>query len=291
MNYGFSYMGSKSKIADDIIKLLPTADNFYDLFSGGGAIVHCALLSNKWQHIYANDLQGTLGLFVDAVNGKYKNENRWISREQFHSEKFTDSYIRWIWSFGNDGSTYLYSPSNEQIKREAHTYLFENGYDYTPTTRIKLIKQFENIRDIKINRGLECLERIERLQHLEQLERLQRLEHHSIQNLTPSAKDYRDVEIKPRSVIYCDIPYYHKKNNKEKYYNVDFDTEAFYEWAKECSAPLFFSSSFCEDGYFEEVWSKTKDCLMSNKGSAGSKKITERLYWNKKGTLNKQTLF
>ena len=120
MKYGFPYMGSKSRIAPDIIQVLPSCDNFYDLFAGGGAITHCAMLSGKWQNIYANDIQGTMQLFWDAVSGKYRNEKRWISREQFYAEKKTDHYVRWCWSFGNNGEDYLFSPENEKIKK---TYL------------------------------------------------------------------------------------------------------------------------------------------------------------------------
>jgi site-specific DNA-adenine methylase len=35
MTYGMPYMGSKSKIAKDIIRLLPSAEYFVDLFGGG----------------------------------------------------------------------------------------------------------------------------------------------------------------------------------------------------------------------------------------------------------------
>lgn len=76
MNYGLPYMGSKSKIADWILENLPEAENLYDLFGGGGAITHKALLSNKFQNIYYNDIQtGLTQLFKDAVDGKYKDEN------------------------------------------------------------------------------------------------------------------------------------------------------------------------------------------------------------------------
>ena len=40
--YGILYQGSKNKIAEKIINLLPPADNFYDLFAGG-----CAIKSHK----------------------------------------------------------------------------------------------------------------------------------------------------------------------------------------------------------------------------------------------------
>lgn len=33
--YGIGYMGSKNQIAEDIIKILPPAEYFVDLFGGG----------------------------------------------------------------------------------------------------------------------------------------------------------------------------------------------------------------------------------------------------------------
>lgn len=49
-------MGSKNSIAADIVKFLPEADNFYDLFAGGCAVTHAAMLSGKYKNVYANDL-------------------------------------------------------------------------------------------------------------------------------------------------------------------------------------------------------------------------------------------
>lgn len=75
MNYGLPYKGSKNSIAAQIIDFLPPAENFYDLFAGGCAITHAALLSGKYEHIYFNDINpGITQLFVDAIHGKYHNE-------------------------------------------------------------------------------------------------------------------------------------------------------------------------------------------------------------------------
>lgn len=49
--------------------------------------------------------------------------------------------------------------------------------------------------------------------------------------------DYRDIDILPDSVIYCDIPY---KGTRE-YRRDIFDHNAFYEWALAQTAPLFIS--------------------------------------------------
>lgn len=54
--YGVPYSGSKNKLAEDIIALLPKGKRLVDLFAGGCAITHCALLSGKWESILSNDL-------------------------------------------------------------------------------------------------------------------------------------------------------------------------------------------------------------------------------------------
>lgn len=54
--YGVPYRGSKNKLAEDIIALLPKGKRFVDLFAVGCAMTHCALLSGKWESILSNDL-------------------------------------------------------------------------------------------------------------------------------------------------------------------------------------------------------------------------------------------
>ena len=101
--------GTGNSIAEFIVYNLPSAANFYDLFCGGCAITHRALIENRWKNYYLNDIeQGVPQLFVDAVNGKYAHEKQWVSRDDFFRLKEDDAYIRLIWSFGNDGRTYLY---------------------------------------------------------------------------------------------------------------------------------------------------------------------------------------
>lgn len=114
--YGILYQGSKNKIAEKIIDLLPPADNFYDLFAGGCAITHCALLSGKYKHIYANDICDMPRLFKDAIDGKYANEDKWISREEFF-KNINDPYIKATWSFDGIGLSYIYSKKIEPYKK------------------------------------------------------------------------------------------------------------------------------------------------------------------------------
>ena len=116
MNYGLPYQGSKSKICEDVINHLPTADNLYDLFAGGCAVTDIALRKGLYNRYIVNDISDVPALFVKAVNGEYANEKRWISREDFYLLKDTDPYVRICWSFGNNGKSYMYSQDVEPWK-------------------------------------------------------------------------------------------------------------------------------------------------------------------------------
>ena len=121
MNYGLPYMGSKNRIAKDIINVLPSGERLVDLFAGGCAITHCGMLSGKWKKFLVDDIDASMPqLFLDAVNGKYKDATRWISREDFFRLKDNDAFIRTCWSFGNNGKTYLYGKTIEPYKRACH---------------------------------------------------------------------------------------------------------------------------------------------------------------------------
>ena len=119
--YGVPYMGSKNDIAEQIINIVPQARNFYDLFAGGCAVTHAAMLSGKFRNIIANDLQGMgVKLFAESIAGKYVSETRWISRDDFVAKKDTDPYIAICWSFGNNMQDYMYSVEIEEWKHALH---------------------------------------------------------------------------------------------------------------------------------------------------------------------------
>ena len=46
--YGIPYMGSKNLIAEWVVGNLPAGGTLYDLFAGGCAVTHRALLSGKF---------------------------------------------------------------------------------------------------------------------------------------------------------------------------------------------------------------------------------------------------
>ena len=102
--YGIPYMGSKNKIAEWVVSHFPNKNNFYDLFCGGCAITHCAMVKRMFKNYFINDIKGEMPqLFMDCIDGKYENEKRWISKEEFDRLKGTgDAYIDICFSFGNN---------------------------------------------------------------------------------------------------------------------------------------------------------------------------------------------
>lgn len=129
MKYGLPYKGSKNKLAERIVHLLPKRTHLIDLFCGGCAVTHAALLMKKYEHIHINDVNWMCPtLFLDALAGKYNNETRWISREDFFRLKDTDPYVAVVWSFGNNMRDYLYSKEIEPLKKAIHYAMFFSDY-------------------------------------------------------------------------------------------------------------------------------------------------------------------
>lgn len=129
MKYGLPYKGSKNKLAERIVRLLPQKKHLIDLFCGGCAVSHAALLMGKYEHIHINDINWMCPtLFIDALNGKYNNEKRWISREDFFRLKGTDPYVAVVWSFGSNMRDYLYSREIEPLKKAIHYAMFFSDY-------------------------------------------------------------------------------------------------------------------------------------------------------------------
>lgn len=118
--YGIPYQGSKNAIAAHIVAefLLPSTC-LVDIFAGGCAITHAALEAG-FHKVIANDISDAPELFAAAARGEYKNEKRWISREDFARLKNNDVYVRYCWSFGNNANSYMYSVEIEPWKKALH---------------------------------------------------------------------------------------------------------------------------------------------------------------------------
>lgn len=157
-NYGLPYMGSKNKLAEEIVNFLPQKKVLVDLFGGGGAISVCASQSGKYEKIIYNELNTLIAeTFQKALNGDYENERRWVSREEFEKMKKTDGYVAICFSFSNNCNTYMYGPKIEPYKRAYHYAIvfddfgpFNELFDDETTEKIK--KSVEGITDLKERR-------------------------------------------------------------------------------------------------------------------------------------------
>ena len=278
MRYGIPYVGSKNKIAEKIIDKLPPAKHFYDLFGGGGAMTHCALLSGKYEFVHYNELNPLVfKCFKMALNGEFKNENRWISREDFNRLKDSDPYVACCFSFGNDFKTYAYGKNCELFKKAVHySIVFDNYIDLSNfkynSENIKerrselhsLLKKSKlNIEYGKPNQPVS--------QHQIWLERLQEL---NIRGVLLSNLSYEQVPIENDSVIYCDPPYL-KVIKKKRYNNSDFNHNSFYDWARKQNN--IFISEYTMPDDFEVVYQKEKTCRL---GLNNNTKTAEKLFVN-----------
>ena len=125
MNYGLPYKGSKNRIAKKILDILPAAPVLYDVFCGGCAITHAALLSGKYSRVVANDINSMIPhAFETALAGGFRNEDRWISRDDFQRLYKTDPYVAICFSFGNNLHQYCYARELEPYKRALHYAIF-----------------------------------------------------------------------------------------------------------------------------------------------------------------------
>lgn len=290
-NYGMPYKGSKSKIAQQIINILPEAECFVDLFGGGGAMIDCAMRSIKYQKGIYNELEPlTYKGFTTAIEGGFRGEKRWISREEFFELKDTDPYVAICFSFGNDLKTYCYAKELEPWKRALHYARVFNDLSELEKFGIKsdgsrrdIVKHKEQYKkkylewlgeNILLPEEIERLQSAERLQSLESLQRLERLQSYNL--------SYEQVPIPENAVIYCDIPY--KATNT---YLSSFDYDTFYTWARNQKQDVFISEYSMPDDFYLVAEINRVSLLSPNSRET----MKERLYCNHEYKTHEQLSF
>lgn len=231
MRYGLPYQGSKSRIAKWVVDTLPKSHTLVDLFAGGCAVTHAALLSGKWEHFIINDITDTPAVFVDAIKGEFKNFSTVLTRDEFM--KCDDTALQLLYSFGNSKKAYLWAEDIEQVKVSAAKMLCSPSLH---ERRIAYRAFVRNLLDYISNGDtysmrIQSIERLDGLQNLEALERL----------------DYRLVEIPEGATVYADPPY--RGTNCDAYEPFDFD--AFDAWLNGVDFPVFVSEYTCPKGCFE----------------------------------------
>lgn len=269
---GLQYKGSKNLIARQIIQVLPATDTFVDLFAGGCAVTHAAILSGKYRHFIVNDIISDLPrFFVDAINGKYHFDTRWISRSDFHRLKDADPYVRLCWSFSHGQRNYIYGKTTEPYKRACHYAIVFDDWAQAkalfPETWLAAYHALQGVADLydrrilfthaiakwiktygtqniiqgnPVYRYADKYKKVDiphmkawiRMLHLERLRTI-----HGIDGLlAPSSLDYQSVPIPENATVYADPPY-----NNHSGYLTSFDHERFYQWLRTVPFPVYVS--------------------------------------------------
>jgi site-specific DNA-adenine methylase len=288
MRYGVGYKGSKSRIARDIIGVLPPGSRLIDLFGGGGAISHCAFESGKWSEIiYSDNEPSIVSLVKGLFNGDFRSKSAlyaWVSRERFYAEKDNDPIIRWVWSFSNNGKDYLYGANIEPQKEAIHraivdkvyskTFLDITGgtvpfYHHSITDRKKDWLRFCRLvlHSVDFNR-VPHLERLTIIQSVINLEQITGA-CGGLSGIECLCRDYKSYEYCEGDIVYCDPPY--AKTKCDSYSG--FNNKAFWDWAR--TIPCYVSEYHAPQG-FTQIWEKAVPVLSTSDGN--SRKTIERLF-------------
>ena len=313
MNYGLPYQGSKNRIARRLVDALPAAPVLYDVFCGGCAVTHAAMLSGKYQRFVVNDLRGWLpDAFRKAIHGGYAHEDRWISREDFERLGNTDAYAALCFSFSNNTRAYMYARPLERYKRALHYAIFWRDFapwrELCPETADALASGLAPIEDRKqrriqaghfiveslraqitagtltpdilqkpiyrqIRRSKGAMTTVETLQSLESLERLERLERLP-DTLTAYSMDYRGLCFDEPGIIYCDPPYKDTTGYGEDCAE-PFCHDEFYSWCEAQKLPVYISEYQMPEERFACIAEWDKVTTMAAKTTSH---VTERLW-------------
>lgn len=263
MSYGVPYQGSKNSIAQWVVDNLPPAGVFVDLFAGGCAVTHAAMLSGKFARYIVNDLGDAPDVFLKAAHGGYADYDVVPTKDEF--EATTDYATRLLYSFGNNCINYLWGSQDARVKVAASRMLL------APTLheRRMMYRHFVKcLEDVNITAGLaqlQGLERLERLQRLRGLRGMDRLERLRV--------DYRDVDLPEDATIYADPPY--RGTGCGGYAGGSFDYHAFDAWLAECGRLVIVSEYTCPEGCVK-IAGKEKLVTMSPTNNQTRK--TEGLY-------------
>jgi site-specific DNA-adenine methylase len=273
--YGIPYMGSKDKIADSLMKVLPKGRRFIDLFGGGFSMSECALRSGKYEYVVYSDFNPlVVDLVKKAINGDYNFKRfvpYWVDRQQFERERESNGYIKYIWSFANNGQTYLYGKDIEEWKKRAYEFVVFGIKDKELLNKFPLLTKkvtSKNIHERRLQfsryiksivfsekeKRLSSLQSLESLQRIESVQKLEALDNiGSLQRLETLQRSYEDYEYEEGDIVYCDIPY-----EDTAKYSGGFDHKKFYEWVDKQPFPVYISSYKIKDTKWKIVWAKCK---------------------------------
>lgn len=282
MTYGLPYMGSKNAIAQWVLSHIPSAPVLVDIFAGGCALTHAALLSGRFGRVVANDITDSALFFRDAVAGKYEGaEERWVSREEFEMLKDSDPLVRTCWSFGTNLQDYLYSRESEPYFRAFHQGVFAQTPEERATAIVRLLSEGCASGDGAVKDRLQHLARVRRVQSLATLKPF-------ADRLEAISGSYADCPLPDDCVIVADPPY----AGTHGYASDGFDHEAFYRWASDCPHPLLICEYSMPDGFVcvDSIEKISSYCASSNSVKTVEKIFVPAVQWERNREILQPTV-
>ena len=247
---GLPYMGSKRKIANEIVNYILKKNKdvkyFYDVFGGGGAISFEAIQKHQIKKVFYNEFNGGVVSLLKDIrdNGITDKYYQFIDRQTFLDNKDKDDFLgglcKVVWSFGNNQKDYIYGKDTEADKKLLHNVIINKCEDSLKAindkfdTNISLDNNALFDEDIlqrldkylKISKNNSNIpEHFERLQHFERLNCLIDLANINL-NITNQSYEQVQFTTPPNeTIIYLDPPY----ENTGKY-EKDINHKEFYKW-------------------------------------------------------------
>lgn len=240
VKFGLPYQGSKSAIAEWVVSALPASHTLVDLFAGGCAVSHAAIASGKWDTVVANDISDAPAAFAKAL--KAAGEVPQVpTRQEF--EQGGDELARLLYSFGNNGRSYLWGIDEEKVKVAASRMLMaptlpERRTAYKAFCR-ELAAYLDGRDPVTALGGSDGYQGLARLQAVEAAERVIGFSGKGAGALEVSNLDYRDVEIPDGATVYADPPYRNAVDPRD--YGGQFDWLAFDGWLAGTTFPVIVS--------------------------------------------------
>ena len=139
--------------------------------------------------------------------------------------------------------------------------------------RLERLERLEILQRLESPKILQSLASLERICSQESLERLQSIVQHD-SNIETSSISYADYAYSDGDVVYCDPPY---KNTND--YGIRFDSDAFWEWARTRSYPVYVSEYQAPED-FVSIWNKEKRVLLNRESLVAPR--TEHIFVHKR---------
>ena len=278
--WGIPYQGTKSRLAPWIIDHLPAGPVLVDVFAGGCAVTHCALVSGKWDRVVANDVGDAPRVFADAARGEYDGWAPALTRGEFNAS--TDTAERLCFSYANGGATYAYGAHWEAAKTAAGRMICAPSIHERRAAYRTFLRELQTFIEAEGAgalargsssglQGLEALQAVDRVQGLAALG-----DTGALDRLQVTRGDYRTLAIPAGAVLYADPPY--RGTTDKRDYNGagargSFDAGEFDSWLDALPCPCVVSEREAPAGC---VCVAEVDHIQGIQG--GGRAVTERLY-------------